>query len=260
MILIADIGNSTTTFALFDEEGKPAARSTLATDLHSTEDQYAIQLFSIFQLYDVKRSAVTGGIIASVVPPLTAALAGAMERLTGRPPLVVGAGLKTGLDIRSDLHTQLGADIVAYCVGAAAKYPSPVIVVDFGTAVTFSLLRGNVYEGCVIAPGVRVGLEALSRQAAELPSISLSPPSALLGHNTVDAMRAGVVYGNAGLVDGMLDRLEEATEPVESVVATGAYAGDIVPYCRREIVQDADLLLEGLHLLYQKNTQPRRKG
>jgi len=260
MILIADIGNSTTAFALLDEGGKPVVKTTLSTDLHATADQYAIQLFSVFQLYGVDIKSVSGGIIASVVPPLTAALSQAMERLMDKPPLVVGAGLKTGLNIRSDLHAQLGADIVAYCVGAAARYPSPIIVVDFGTAITFSALRDNVYEGCVIAPGVRVALEALSRQAAELPRISLSKPGPLLGHNTVDAMRAGALYGNAALVDGMLDRLEEALEPAKTIVATGAYADDVVPYCRRSILRHPDLLLEGLYLLYQKNTENKRRN
>lgn len=263
MILAADIGNSITTLALFEEGGELALRSTCSTDPHATGDQFAIQLFSLFQLYHVEPKQITGGIVASVVPPMTAALTQAIERLTGRPPLVVGTGIRTGLDIRSDMHAQLGADIVAYCVGAIDKYdrsPSPVIVVDFGTAITFSLLRGNVYEGCVIAPGVRVGLEALSRQAAELPHISLMRPASLLGHNTVDAMQSGVIYGNASLVDGMLQRLEEEIGCTAAIIATGCYADEVVPYCRHAIQQDPELLLKGLFLLYQKNTEPKRRS
>ncbi|MDD5938370.1 MAG: type III pantothenate kinase [Clostridiales bacterium] len=258
MILTADIGNSTTTLALFNGEGRLVFRSSFSTDPHATQDQFAIQLFSVFQLYQVDLRQVTGGIIASVVPPVTEALSAAVTRLMGKPPLVVGTGIRTGLNIRADLHTQLGADIVAYCVGAVAKYPSPVIVVDLGTAITFSVLRGNVYAGCVIAPGVRVGLEALSKQAAELPHISLAKPGNILGRNTVDAMRAGAVYGNACLVDGMIARLEEATEPAVAIVATGSYVDDVVPYCRRSIIRDPDLLLEGLYLLYQKNTEGKK--
>ncbi len=260
MVLITDIGNTTTTIALYDEGGRLTVRSTLSTDAHATMDQYAIQLFSMSQLYRMDRQRITGGIIASVVPPVTAAMAGAMERLIGKPPLIVGAGIRTGLNIRSDMHAQLGADIVAYCVGAIAKYPSPLIVVDMGTAITFSVLRGNTYEGCVIAPGVRVGLEALSRQAAELPHISLTRPASLLGRNTVDAMQAGALYGNASLVDGMIQRLEEATEPAAAVVATGSCADDVIPYCRRAIRRDPDLLLDGLYLLYQKNTDSGRRA
>lgn len=255
MILTADIGNSTTALALFDETGTLTARSVFSTDSHATRDQYAIQLCAFLMLHQMDQSRITGGIVASVVPPATAALAEAVERLTGKPPLIVGAGIKTGLNIRSDLHVQLGADIVACCVGALAKYPSPLIVVDFGTAITFSVLRGNTYEGCVIAPGVRVAMDALSRQAAELPHISLTEPATLLGRNTVDAMRSGVVYGNASLVDGMLERLEEAVGQAANPVATGSYAADIVPHCRHAIRQDPDLLLDGLCLLYRKNTK-----
>lgn len=263
MILTADIGNSTTTLALFEEGGALALRSTYSTDPHATGDQFAIQLFSLFQLHQVEPAQIKGGIIASVVPPVTAALARAVERLTGKPPLIVGTGIRTGLDIRSDMHAQLGADIVAYCVGAIERFdrcPSPVIVVDFGTAITFSVLRGNVYEGCVIAPGVRVGLEALSRQAAELPHISLNRPAVLLGHNTVDAMQSGVIYGNASLVDGMLTRIDEELGHTAAVIATGSYAGEVVPYCHHTIEQDPDLLLKGLFLLYQKNIDSRKKG
>mgnify|MGYP004509664601 CR=1 FL=1 len=260
MVLTADIGNSTTTIALFEDGGKLAVRSTFSTDSHATRDQYAIQLFSIFQLYRIDSRQITGGIVASVVPPVTAALSGAIEQLVGKPPLIVGTGIRTGLNIRSDMHAQLGADIVAYCVGAIAKYPSPIIVVDLGTAITFSVLCGNIYEGCVIAPGVRVALEALSQQAAELPYISLSEPTSLLGHNTVDAMKAGALYGNASLVDGMLDRIEEHMQRACTVVATGTCADDIVPYCRRSILRDPDLLLDGLYLLYQKNSEIKRRG
>ena len=263
MILTADIGNSITTLALFEEGGALALRSAYSTDPHATGAQFAVQLFSLFQLYHVDPEKITGGIIASVVPPVTAALAQAVERLTGKPPLIVGAGIRTGMNIRSDMHAQLGADIVAYCVGAIEKFdrcPSPVVVVDFGTAITFSVLRGNVYEGCVIAPGVRVGLEALSRQAAELPHISLNRPASLLGRNTVDAMRSGVIYGNASLVDGMLARIDEELSCSAVIIATGNYAGAVVPYCRHTIQQDPDLLLRGLFLLYQKNTEPRPKG
>jgi len=258
MILTVDIGNSVTTLALFSEEGCLTMRSSFSTNVRVTQDQYAIQLMSVFQLYHVDAGQITGGIIASVVPAATAALTGAMERLMGVPPLVVGAGIRTGLDIRADMHAQIGADIVAYCVGAAAKYPSPVIVVDLGTATTFSVLQGNVYAGCIIAPGVRVGLEALSRQAAELPHVSVSKPAGLLGHNTEDAMRSGVVYGNAGLVDGMLSRLEELY-PAATVVSTGSYVDDIIPYCTKPIVSDPDLLLDGLFMLYRKNIEGKRR-
>ena len=188
-------------------------------------------------------------------------MVGAIRFLTGKKPLVVGPGVRTGLNIRSDLHNQLGSDIVASSVAAMAKYPSPVIVVDLGTATTFSLLRDGVYEGCAILPGVRLGLEALSRGTAELPLIALEAPASPLGRNTVDAMRAGVVYGHAGMVDSMAARFEAACgQPAAAVVATGGNAPLILPHCARPIVHDPHLLLDGLYLLYRKNTEKHRKG
>ena len=260
MILAVDVGNSTITVGLFDDSGTPVFLSDISTDKNKSTDQCAIDLLGVFQLYQADIRAVRGGIVSCVVPQLTASITGAVERLIGRSPLVVGPGIKTGLNIRSDLHNQLGGDLVASSVAAMAKYPSPVVVIDMGTANTFSLLRGGVYEGCAICPGVRLGLEALSERAAELPHISVECPPTPLGRNTVDAMRSGVLYGNAGMVDSMIARFEEAAgEGAASVVATGKNAPLILPYCKRTITYDPNLLMTGLYLLYQKNAEKHRK-
>ena len=261
MVLAIDVGNSTTTIGLFDESGVLHLRSDQTTSQRSTRDQCAVSLRGVFDLYGADLRAVTGCIISSVVPPVTAAICGAVELLTGREPMLMGPGVKTGLNIKSDIHTQMGTDIVAYSVGAIAQYPGPIIVVDLGTAVTMSYLRENVYEGCVIMPGIRIALDALSDRAAALPRISIEPPEDLLGHNTVGAMRSGVVYGNASMIDGMIARMEEAAGPAAAVVGTGNAAPDVLKYCRREIHYDADLLLNGLYLIYKKNTVGKqRKG
>lgn len=258
MVLAIDVGNSITAVGLFDG-GHLMFRSDLATGRRSTRDQCAISLLDVFRLYRADMGAVTGCIVSSVVPSLNAALCGAVELLTGKAPMLMGPGVKTGLNIKSDLHTQLGSDIVAYSVGAVSKYHTPLIVVEMGTAITMSVLNGNVYEGCVIMPGVRVALDALSDRAAELPHISIQAPGSILGHNTVDAMRAGAVYGNASMVDGMIARLEEASAPAVTVVGTGAAAPDILRYCKREIIYDPDLLLNGLYLIHQKNTEKKQR-
>ena len=262
MILAVDMGNSVTTGGMFSEEGKLRFRSELPTVKGGTQDQYAIQLLDVFRLHRCSAEDVTGAILSSVVPPATAALCGAVRFLTGKAPMVMGPGVRTGLNIKSDLHAQLGSDIVAFSIAAAEHYPSPLIVIDMGTAVTMSLLRGNVYEGCIIMPGVCLSVEALSQEAAELPHISIQAPAALLGHNTVDAMRSGVVYGSASMIDGMIDRVEEVNGgPVAAVVATGSNAPEVLHYCKHTIVYDADLILHGLYLIYRKNTAPRqRKG
>lgn len=259
MVLTIDIGNSTTDIGLFDREGALRFRAALATERNATSDQCAMSLTSLFALYRADARAVSGAILSSVVPSLTANMCGAVERLTGKTPLLIGPGVKTGLNVKADLHDQLGSDIVACCVAALAAYPAPLLVIDMGTAVSMSYLRKNSYEGCIIMPGVQVALEALSEQAAALPHISIEPPAHILGHNTVDAMRSGVVYGNASMIDGMILRLEEEGAPVTTVVATGRSAPEVLKYCKREILYDTDLLLRGLYLIYLKNTKDRGK-
>ena len=261
MVLAIDVGNSITAVGLFTQEGKLVFRSELTTNCRSTRDQCAVSLMDVFRIYGADIQSVTGAIISSVVPSVTGAISEAVTLLTGNIPLITGPGVKTGLNIKSDIHTQMGSDIVAYSVGAAAKYPTPLIVVEMGTAITISVLLGNVYEGCIIMPGVQVALDALSERAAGLPQISIQPPPSILGHNTVDAMRSGVIYGNASMVDGMIDRLEADIGPASSLVGTGSAAPDILPYCRHHLIYDPNLLLDGLYLLYQKNTVKKaRRG
>jgi len=254
VILTIDVGNTTTAVGLLEDDGRRVFRSSVDTAVHCSADHYAVELLSVFLLNGADIHAVSGAMISCVVPPLERSLAAAVTRLTGKAPLVVGPGIRTGLNIRSDLHNQLGGDIVASSVASMARYPGPLIVIDLGTATTFSLLREGVYEGCAILPGVRLGLEALSDRAAELPHISIETPPGPLGRNTIDAMRAGVLYGNAGMVDSMIDRFEDACgQPAATVVATGGNAPLILPHCRRRIVHDPELLQQGLYLLYQKN-------
>ena len=160
LVLTIDIGNSTTSIGLYGPDGKLRFRSDLATSRNASQDQCAISLMGVFTLYQADIQAVTGTIMSSVVPSVTGAMFKAIRMLTGKAPMVMGPGVKTGLNIKSDIHTQMGSDIVACSVAAIAKYPSPVIVIDMGTAVTMSYLRGNTYEGCVIMPGIRVSLQA----------------------------------------------------------------------------------------------------
>ena len=259
LVLTIDIGNSTTSIGLYGPDGKLRFRSDLATSRNTSQDQCAISLMGVFTLYQADIQAVTGTIMSSVVPSVTGAMFKAIRMLTGKAPMVMGPGVKTGLNIKSDIHTQMGSDIVACSVAAIAKYPSPVIVIDMGTAVTMSYLRGNTYEGCVIMPGIRVSLEALSERAAELPHISIAQPPSIFGHNTVDAMRSGVVYGNASMIDGMIQRLEDASAPAAAVVATGGNTLAVLRECKRDILYDVDLLLDGLHLVYRKNIEAKQK-
>lgn len=260
MVLAIDIGNTNTTIGLFGGKGNLIFLSELETDRKKTQDQCCIDLLGVFQLYRAEISAVKGAILSSVVPPMTGNMAAAVARLTGQKPLVVGPGLKTGMNIKADVHNQLGSDIVASSVAAFSKYRSPIIVINFGTAITFSYLSDNSYEGCAIMPGLQVSLEALSERAAQLPHISLEGGVTPLGRNTVDAMRAGVLFGNAGAIDRMIDRMEEtAGAAAMTIVATGDSSTQLIRHCRHHIELDQDLLMNGLFLLYQKNSVLSRK-
>lgn len=197
MILAVDVGNSNTTVGLFDAAGRLSFLSALETDKDKTKDRCAIDLLGVFGLYGAEIGSVDGAILSSVVPSLTATMTAAVGRLIGCSPMVVGPGIKTGLNIKAEIHNQLGSDIVASSVAAIHKYPSPSVVIDMGTATSMSLLKGSVYEGCILMPGLRLALEALSERAAALPPISMetAAPVPLLGRTTEDAMRSGVLYG-----------------------------------------------------------------
>lgn len=256
MILAIDVGNIGTTIALFSEEGTLSFQSELGTDAKMTDDSCAIDLMGVFQLYQADLGAVKGAILSSVVPPITSAYVRTLRRLTGKTPLIVGPGLKTGLNIKAEIHNQLGSDIVASAVAVSALYPTPAIVINSRTAVTFSYLSANTFEGCAIMPGIDIALEALSRYGAQLPQISMAQVDTPLGRNTVDSMRAGVLYGYSGAFDRVIQSLEEAVgTPALAVVSTGSHTTALYERCHREIRYDHDLLVKGLYLLYRKNAR-----
>lgn len=254
MLLAIDVGNTNIVLGVFEKNGKLLFSSRLVTDSAKTEDQYAIDFRDILRLYKAEELEITGSILSSVSPPMTTILSRAVERLFGCPPLIVGPGIKTGLPIAIDNPAQLGSDMVVTATAASAKYPKPAIVIDMGTATTISYInKDGVYCGCAILAGVRTSLSALTSRTAQLTSIAIEAPSSVIGKNTVDAMQAGVVYGTASMVDGMIERIEGENGPVATVVATGGMAREVVPFCRKQITFDPDLLMNGLYLLYKKN-------
>lgn len=260
MILAIDIGNIRTTVALFQADGTLLFLSEMGTDRKLTEDQYAIALLDIFRLYDADIKSVTGAIMSSVVPSMTKIGAYAVQRLTGKTPLIVGPGVKTGLNIKADVHNQLGSDIVASAVAACAEYPSPVIVINAHTAVSFSYLNNTSFEGCAIMPGMAIALEALSNNGAQLPQISMDCVDNALGRNTVDSMRAGIIFGYAGAFDRLIEQLEEAAgAPAATVVVTGEDIPEVFRHCKHKLVYDHNLLVNGLFRLYKKNTEKSRR-
>ena len=260
MILAIDIGNIRTTIALFQEDGELAFQSELGTDRKLTEDQYAIAVLDVFRLYQADVQTVSGAIISSVVPSLTRVCSAAVLRLTGKTALIVGPGVKTGLNIRAEAHNQLGSDIVASAVAAIALYPSPVIVINSHTAVSFSYMNSSVFEGCAIMPGMSIALEALSSNGAQLPHISMDGVESPLGRNTVDSMRAGIIYGYAGAFDRLIEQLETAAgSPAATVVMTGERFPELLRHCKHKMIYDHDLLVNGLFRIYKRNTEKQHR-
>ena len=254
MILAIDIGNTNVTIGAFEGE-ECIFVSRLFTDKSKTADEYACDFCNIFALNNVKGSVFSGCVISNVVPEIASAVEEACEKVTGKTPVVLGPGVKTGLNILSDDPAQLGADIVAGCVAAKEKYPVPSIVIDLGTATKITALDKNgSFVGTVISCGVRVALDALAGNASLLTSVKLKAPKHVIGKNTIDCMQSGAVYGTAAMLDGMIERFEdELDEPVKAIVATGGYAKNIVSNCKNEVTYDPTLVLDGLRMIYEKN-------
>ncbi len=253
MILTIDIGNSNIVLSGV-EENEILFEARLRTEATKTSDQYCVDLKIILDVYQVKPEQIEGTSIASVVPQVLNSMQTAVKKLTNKPILVVGPGLKTGLDIRLENPNQTGADLVAGCVAALREYKPPMIVVDMGTATTLAVLnqQGALVGGC-ICPGVRISLEALTEKTALLPGLQLDQPQKAIGKNTADCMRSGVMLGTACMLDGMVQRMEEELGCKTTVIATGGIAKFVIPLCRTPIVYNKDLLAKGLATLYKEN-------
>lgn len=253
MILTVDIGNSNIVLGGVDEE-QILFEARLRTDPTKTSDEYCIDLKMILEVYGVKASDVEGSIIASVVPQVLNSMQTALKKLTGKTALVVGPGLKTGLNIKVENPSQTGADLVVGCVAALREHKAPLIVIDMGTATTIVVLdKDGAFIGGSISPGVKISLDALTDRTALLPGLQLDQPKKAIGRNTIDCMRSGIMLGNACMLDGMVARMEEELGYKTTVVATGGIAKFVLPLCKREMIYDKDLLVKGLAILYREN-------
>ena len=255
MILAVDIGNSN--IVLGGIQGDNIAfEARLRTEPTKTSDEYCIDVKIILDVYGFKREDVEGAIISSVVPQVLNSIKTAIKKLTGKTALVVGPGLKTGLNIRVENPSQTGADLVVGSVAALREHKPPLIVVDMGTATTISVLddSGALIGGC-ICPGVKISPDALTERTALLPGLQLDQPRKAIGRNTIDCMRSGIMMGNACMLDGMVQRMEEELGQKATVVITGGIAKFVAPMCRTPMVYDKDLLLKGLAFLYRENVK-----
>lgn len=259
MILTVDIGNSN--IVLGGVEGdKILFEARLRTDATKTSDEYCVDLKSLLDIYGVPSRQIEGSIIGSVVPQVLNSMQTAIKKLTGHTSLVVGPGLKTGLNIAIENPSQTGADLVIGSVAALREHKAPLIVIDMGTATTMVVLdEKGTFIGGAISPGVKISMDALTERAALLPGLQLDKPKRAIGRNTVDCMRSGIMLGNACMIDGMVQRMEAELGCPCKVIATGGIAKFIVPLCKTPIHYDKDLLVKGLAILYRENRRSAQR-
>ena len=253
MILTIDIGNSNIVLGGVRDE-RIVFEARLRTEATKTSDQYCVDLKILMEVYGVSSQDIEGTIIASVVPQVLNSMRTAVQKLTGKVPLVVGPGLKTGLNILLENPGQTGADLVVADVAALREHKPPLIVIDMGTATTMSVLdkNGAHIGGCII-PGVKISMDALTDRTALLPGLQLDQPKKAIGRNTIDAMRSGIMMGTACMLDGMVERMEAELGCKTTVIATGGIAKFIVPMCKTPMIYDKDLIIKGLAALYRDN-------
>lgn len=255
MILAVDIGNSNLVIGGIQNENI-LFEARLRTDATKTSDEYCIDLKMILEVYGVKAEQIEGSIIASVVPQVLNSVKTALLKLTGKQSLVVGPGLKTGLNIKIENPSQTGADLVVGSVAALREHKPPLIVVDMGTATTMMVLDATgAFIGGSISPGVKISMDALTERTALLPGLQLDQPKRAIGRNTIDCMRSGLMLGAACMLDGMVERMEEELGQKATVIVTGGISRFVTPMCKTPVIYDKDLLLKGLSILYRDNVK-----
>lgn len=253
MILALDVGNTNIVVGCIEDENI-FFECRLSTDRNKTEAEYAVIFKNLIDIYDVDMNKISGAIISSVVPPITNVLKNAVFTVTGYEPIEVDVRMEHGLKINTKNPDELGNDLIVAAVAALDKYKPPLIIFDMGTATTISVIDKN-YEflGVSILPGVKTAMNALFDNASQLPAIKIEAPKSVIGTNTIECMQSGAVYGNASMMDGMIDRIEKELGQKATVLATGGLAKFLIPHCTHEILCDENMMLKGLKILYEKN-------
>ena len=253
MLLTADVGNTNIKLGIFDGDTL-RYKLRFATNDKMTSDEFAVELYTFFQIYGIEYEKIDGSIISSVVPKITAPLSEAISIVTGARSLIIGPGLKSGMDLKIDRPETLGGDIVCGCVGAFGKYGGPLIVIFMGTATVIAYVDERcAYRGGIIAPGVGISLDALTNRGALLPAVDLQAPQKAICTNTVDCIRSGVVNGTACMLDGLIDKFAAETGRECKIVATGGLAPQMIKNCTHQISFEENLILDGLLSIYRRN-------
>lgn len=253
MVLAIDIGNTNIVIGGFEDEEilfiERASTNHLATDL-----EYASMIKTALNINNRSSDGLTGAIISSVVPSVTNTIVRAIEKYADIKVMVVSPGIKTGLNILVDNPSQLGSDLVVDAVAGINNYPVPQIIIDMGTATTLSVIDKNKnYIGGLITTGMAISSDALTSRTSQLPKIAFDFPSSVIGKNTVDCMKNGIMFSTACAIDGIIERIEEEIGEKCTVIATGGLSSIVTPLCRRKIILDDKLLLKGLMIIYNKN-------
>jgi len=253
MLLVIDVGNSNTVIGLYEDD-KLLLDWRIRTVVNHTIDEYGIKIINLYETAKLSTKSVKAIIISCVVPPMLNILEPLCEKYFNLKPLIVGPGVKTGMPIFYDNPREVGADRIVNAVAAREKYEGDLIIVDFGTATTFDYVtaKGEYMGGC-IAPGIVVSSEALFARASKLPRVEFSIPKSIIAKDTVSSMQAGIMYGYAGLVDGIVDRMKTEVKSNPRVIATGGLAKIIAPEAKAIDIVDERLTLEGLRIIYLRN-------
>lgn len=252
MILALDVGN-THILAGCMEDGQILFTGRFKTDDSKTETEYAILLRSFLDLHHIAPAAIESAVMSTVVPPLTNILRRAVDTLAHCDTIVAGE-VDTGLVVDEKNRQNLGQDLSTAAIAALAEYVPPLIIFDMGTATTISAIDADgVYVGCCITPGIMISRDALAARTSQLPKVGLDAPPHVIGRNTSECIRSGLVYAQAAMMDGMIERMEEELGGSATVLATGGLAKSIAQHCKRKVICDDNLILKGLYMIYQQN-------
>lgn len=252
MILAVDIGNTNIVIGGFQDNFLFTER--ISTNHNRTAREYYIGIKNILSFNHIRFDIIEGAVISSVVPSVTGTVEKALSELTEGKILTVRYGADTGINILTDNPQQVGIDRIVDASAAAAEYSLPAVVIDMGTATTISVIDSNRnFIGGIIMAGVKISLEALAGKTSQLPKVSFEPPENIIGKNTSDCMKSGIIYGTASCIDGLISRIERSLNQKITAVATGGMSGLIIPHCEHSIIHDENLLLKGLVNIYNKN-------
>ena len=254
MLLAVDIGNTNIVFGCVDDNDSIVLFERISTNHNATAAEYAVMIHTILEMHNFIPEDIDDAIMSSVVPSVTATVKEAIRKLFGVDVMIAGPGVKTGLNILIDNPAQLGSDQAVDAVAAINQYPVPLIIIDMGTATTVSVVDKNKnYRGGLIMTGMGVAADALIARTAQLPKVNFEAPKNIIGTNTIDCIKSGLLYSNACALDGIIERIEEELGEKCTAVATGGLSELVVPLCKKKIIADGNLLIKGLAIIYRKN-------